>query len=414
MTRDVKALLAAVFCAYGVQIAVLILAPLKAIELGYPAWAAAALAALWGLLAVVLDLPLSALSDQRGRRPTIVIGGLLMAGSATALAVAHDYLGIALGVVLFSVAQSLTIGPLLAFLTEATATPQQRRVQGLNGFVQGVSSVAAAVTAGALAQVDFSLAFVPLVLASLGVAVAVSLTRETTSRRRPSRGRDQVLTAHVRAIRMAWSRPAVGFGTLSVILFALVFTVVASTVLPIVLVDFEGYAPVLVGALLAFRNLVAAGVALSFAPVTRRLGVPRALLRTGVLGVIGTALFAITTGEPLFLLIALAIQGVGVAYSAPGANVLITESTTTDERGVGIAALTVASRGTVLVVPLVLAPLLTASAGGSVFVVSAVLAAAILLVMSHLSRRIPTSADDPARRSPAAPRNDPGPESASA
>ena len=390
MTRNVKALLTAVFCAYWVQIAVLILAPLKAIELGYPAWAAAALVALWGLLAVVMDLPAAALSDQRGRRATVIAGGGLMAGSALALGFATDYLGLALGIMLFSLGQALSIGPMLAFLTEATAADQQRRVQGINGFIQGVSSVVAAMAAGLLAQVDFFLAFVPLLLASIGVIVAAAVTRETISRTRPDRGRDQVLTAHLRAIRMAAARPAVGFATLGVILFAVVFTVVASTVLPIVLVDFEGYAPALVGVLLAFRNLTAAGVALSFAPVTRRWGVPRAVMWTGVLGVVGTALFAVTTGEPLLLLVALAIQGVGVAYSAPAANVLITDSTSTGERAVGISSLTVASRATVLVMPLALAPFLTASAGGFVFVVSAGLALAVLLSMAWLRPRIPS------------------------
>lgn len=415
MTRNVKALLAAIFCAYWVQIAVLILAPLKAIELGYPAWAAVALAALWGLLAVVLDLPASALSDQRGRRTTVIGGGMLMAASTLALAFATDYLGLALGIVLFGVGQAFTVGPMLAFLTESTAASEQRRIQGINGFVQGVSSVVAAVAAGLLAQIDFFLAFMPLLLASIGTVVAVTFTRESILRTRPARGRELVLTAHVRAIRMVIARPALSFATLSVVLFAVAFTVVASTVLPIVLVDFEGYSAALVGVLLAFRNLTAAGVALTFAPVTRRWGVPGAQLRTGMLAVIGTALFAITTGEPLLLLVALAIQGIGVAYTAPVANVLIADATGTGERAVGIAGLTVATRATVLVVPLALAPFLTASAGGTVFVLAAGLSAAILVGMVLLSRRIPDQVEDEhGQTMPGEPRSDPAPDSAQA
>ena len=131
---------------------------------------------------------------------------------------------------------------------------------------------------------------------------------------------------------------------------------------------------------------------------------PAALIRTGYAGVIGTALLALTIDAPILLVGALVLQGVGVAYSAPGVNILATESTGPDERAVAIAALTVSSRSTVLVLPLLFAPFLVREAGGLVFLLAAGLGAGVLALMIRTARRIP---DDVGQPLPSGKRADP-------
>jgi MFS family permease len=394
MTRHVVLLLVAISAMFMVQVMVLILAPLKGVELGLPASTAVALIAAWGLLGIIADIPGSALSDALGRRFVISLGGVAMAVAAVMLALATDFVGILGGMVLFGLGQALSFGPALAFLTEVTAPSAHARVQGVNGAAQGMSSVVAALLAGSLAQFGSDVGFIAVMVLALIVTASVLAAHESSIRPVGALSGRSIVGSYGRALRMTLGRPPIAFASLLSVLYAIVFLVVAASVLPLVLVEIEGYTAVLAGAVLAFRNLVSALLSLSFAAVTQRFGLTRTVVYMSWLAALGTALVAVTTTSPLLLLIALAIQAAGVAYGAAAANVLVKQATSEGERALGMSATTVTSRITVLVIPLVIAPLIAPSTSGAAFLVAAALSVPVILLMHAVARRV----DDPESR----------------
>ena len=284
MTRQVSFVLVAITATFAVQVMVLILVPLKAAALGVPASTAVALVATWGLLGMVIDIPGSALSDAVGRRWVIAVGGTAMAVAAVMLAIATDLAALLAGMVVFGLGQALSFGPALAFLTEVASPAEHDKVQGVNGAAQGVSGILGALLAGLFAQLGYGIAFVPVFVLAVIVMASVLATPESLAR--PSRARNVhgLLGSYKRALRMTVRRPPVAFASLLSVLYAIVFLVVAASTLPLVLVEIEGYSPALAGALIAFRNLVAAALSLTFAAVTRRYGLARTVVRLELAG----------------------------------------------------------------------------------------------------------------------------------
>ena len=389
MTRSVRLVLVAIFATFSVQVLVLILAPLRAVDLGLGISTAAAIVAAWGLFGLIADIPASALSDVRGRRPAIAAGGIAMLLAAVVLALASDLSEMLAGMLLFGLGQALSFGPLLAFLTEVSESDAHARVQGVNGALQGIGSIVGALLAGVFAVLDPSLAFIPVVALSIVVVVAILPVQEHAARTIAASTVRRVLGSYGRALRMVRERPAVSFGSLLSVLYSITFLVVAASILPLVLVEIEGYGPALAGAVIALRNLASALLSMTFAAVTSRFGVARTVVRLSWLAALGTALLGVATASPLLIWIPLLIQAVGLAYGVAASNVLVTRQTTVDERAVGMSATTVASRLTVLIVPLAVAPLIAPATVDLAFLLAAAICVPVIVLMHKLARDLP-------------------------
>ena len=388
MTRPVVLVIVAIFATLAAQIMVLILVPLAAVDLGLSPTTAVALIAVWGLLGIFIDIPISALSDARGRRPPVVAGGLAMAAGVVALAMASDLALLLVGMALFGLGQSLTFGPLLAFLTEIAEPARHANIQGVNGAIQGVATVIGALLAAVFAGAGLAIAFIPVFVLALVTSAAVIAVPERLGHSVRGFDRRQLFGSYRLAFKMGVSRPGVTLSSLMSVLFSIVFLVAVASILPLVLVEIEGYAIVLAAALVAFRNLAASVMSLAFARVSGRFGVTRSLVNLSWLAVIGTALLAVTTASPVLILIPLVMQAAGLAFGPAAANVLVTQATSVDERAVGMAAGTVAGRLAVLVVPIMLAPLVVPSMAGSAFLAAAAMAAGVVLLMHVVARRV--------------------------
>jgi MFS family permease len=398
MTRSVNLVLVAIFATFAVQVMVLILVPLKAVDLGLPPSTAAGIVAAWGLLGIVADLPGSALSDLVGRRKVIAMGGMTMAMAAVLLGASVDMVTLLAGTALFGLGQALSFGPSLAFLTEVAPPLEHDKVQGVNGAAQGISSISGALLAGLFAAFGLGVAFVPVLALAAIATIAVLAVPEKIVRPRWAGGGRDLFSSYGRALRMNVRRPPIAFASLLSVLYSIVFLVVAASVLPLVLVEIEGLGVALAALLVAFRNLVSAALSLTFAPVSRRYGVTRTVKHMSWLAALGTALLAFTTGSPILVLIPLAIQAAGMAYGAAAANVLVKRATAIDERALGMSSTTVASRFTVLVVPLMLGPLIAPPSAGGAFLLAAALAVPVILSMYAVAAHIHDREDgEPAR-----------------
>jgi MFS family permease len=388
VTTAVGPLLVAIFATFAVQVMVLLLAPLKAVDIGVPVSTATTLVAAWGLLGILADLPGSALSDALGRRRVIAVGGVTMGLAAVILAFSTDLMGILTGMVVFGAGQALSFGPALAFLTEVAPENAQPRIQGINGAVQGVSSVAAALLAGVLIPHGFDVAFGSVVVLSLVVSLAVLSVGRSHEIRMPVQRRPGVFGSYARALHMITRRPPVTFAALISVVYALGFLVVTASVVPIVLIEFEGQDPTVVGIVIAVRNLVAAALSLTFPAAVRRYGMVRATVATSWIAVIGTGALAIVVVAPQLVWVALLVQAAGMAFGAAATNLLVRQSTSDQERAVGMSATTLTSRVTVLVVPILIGPFMSQSAVPLVFLVTAGIGVFAVLLMSVVGRDV--------------------------
>jgi DHA1 family bicyclomycin/chloramphenicol resistance-like MFS transporter len=381
-------LLVAIFATFTVQVMVLLIAPLKAVAIGVPVSTATALVAAWGVLGILADLPGSALSDSLGRRRVIAVGGLTMGVAALIFAVSTELMGLVTGMVVFGVGQALSFGPALAFLTEVAPENAQPRIQGLNGAVQGVSSVTAALLAGVLIPHGFDVALGAVLGLSIVVSVAVLSVGRSHEMPMPVRRRPGVLGSYARALHMIARRPPVTFAALISVVYAIGFLVVTASVVPIVLTEFDGEDPTLVGIVIAVRNLVAATLSLTFPAAVNRFGLVRSIVATSWVAVIGTGALALMVVASHLGWVALLIQAVGMAYGAAATNLLVRQSTSEQERAVGMSATTLTSRITVLVVPLLIGPFMSQSTVSLVFLVAAGLGVPAVLLMSVVGRDV--------------------------
>jgi DHA1 family tetracycline resistance protein-like MFS transporter len=130
----------------GLLIPVSVLLPL---ERGLTLAEAGSVAAIQGIVVMVLELPTGGLTDALGRRPVLVAAGVISVAAATLLAVAHSVAAFAVYWLLQGVYRALDSGPLEAWFVDhaLAADPAADIETGLSrsGVVLGV-----AVSGGAL------------------------------------------------------------------------------------------------------------------------------------------------------------------------------------------------------------------------------------------------------------------------
>ena len=226
----------------------------------------------------------------------------------------------------------------------------------------------------------------------LALSVIVSLAVLRVRRTLESRVRVQrhygMLDSYGRALRMIVRRPPIAFAALLSVIYALGFLVITASVLPVVLIGFEGMDPQFVGIIIAARNLVAAVLSLTFAAAVSRFGLVKATVATSWLALLGTGALAIVAVAPELVWVPLLIQAAGMAYGAAATNLLVRQATSEQERAVGISATTVTSQITVLAVPLVIGPLIFPSTAAFAFVAAAIVGIPIVLLMSAVGRNV--------------------------
>ncbi|WP_433826180.1 MFS transporter [Actinoplanes sp. CA-015351] len=177
----------------GLTIPVLVLLPL---ERGLSIAQVGAVAAIQGITVLVLELPTGGLSDAVGRRPVLLIAGVVNIGSLAIWTVAGSVALFAVAYLLQGIYRALDSGPLEAwYVDHALAADPQADIEGglsRSGVVLGLAVAGAALISGGLVWIGpigpVSALTVPVV-AALGLsavstlAVALLMTEE-----RPARG----------------------------------------------------------------------------------------------------------------------------------------------------------------------------------------------------------------------------------
>lgn len=138
-----------------------------------------------GIVVLMLELPTGGLADAMGRRPVLLVAGVVGISSTTLLLTAHSLAGFAAAFVLQGVYRALDSGPLEAWYVDGVHAAERDAVRadveverGLSraGAVVGVSLAAAALGSGGLVALGDRGP-----LEALAVPIALSLTMQVVS-----------------------------------------------------------------------------------------------------------------------------------------------------------------------------------------------------------------------------------------
>jgi MFS family permease len=372
-----------IFAFFLSQTVIQIAMPIAASSAGISGAGIGVLIAIPSAVGLLFDIPLGALSDSIGRKGPILAGAMVGAVAGVVLAMSRDALGYSSGMALSAIAISLIQFPSLAYITEATPRIRHALVQGYNGTVQRLSLTAGTIVVGAaLGRQDG--AWTAFILAAAASAMAVPLVAGVSEAPRTSRAKKtnspSLLSSYHLATRLLTTRPMMLLAAQIALANGLVVLVIGNSFIPLYLVREMHEPPLLAALLLTSRNVVAALLSSTFGPTSARFGIRRLILATNSLAAISVLLVPFA-GSTLLLLLALVLQGIGYAFSAGTANVLIAAATIPSERAVGFAANQFVARLGVLVLSPILGWLLDSEGAPSVFYVGAAFALANVVWM---------------------------------
>jgi MFS family permease len=339
------------------QVLVLVTMPVAARQAGVSPPVVGLLLAIPGAISLALDVPVAALSDGRSRRLFLLVGGLLLALGGLILAGAGSAMPVwAGGVATAYVAMALLVAPALALLTEHAPASRRSFLQGVNGSIQAVASVSAAIVAGLLLSASLApLAFLTVSAAGLAI-VFLAGTLVSEPPRSTARAASTLLGSYRRALGLL-RQPLVALAGVLAIAYGVLFLVVGNAFMPTFLIGL-GISPAIAGLLLAGRTGVVALTSASFGRAVARRGAIKPVVALTLIGALGAAAVPLAVVAQPILVLVVILQGLGIAYSVPAANVWITTGTQPESRAIAIAATNIGSR----VVLLVMAPLLAATA----------------------------------------------------
>jgi MFS family permease len=387
MNRNLYLVLTGIFCLFATQTMAFVLIPLAAAAMGAPGFAIGVLVAIPAGLGLATDVLVAVTSDRLGRKLPILVGAGLGIAAGILLSSARDFPTLLAGAFAVGLSFSLSVGPALAYVTEASAPKDAARVQGYNGAVQGLSALT-----GALAIV-FAVDRIGPEVSSLLISVLMALAcaafywmKETVVRSRgPSAG--DLMGSYAAAMRLLVTRPALQLSTLVSLIFLSVVFVVGNSFLPIYIVHDLGRPAALAGTLLAARNVAMTVSSPLFGSAVARYGLPSTMLGANFLavaGMVGVALVA----DPEWLYIPLIVAGFGMGFAAATANTLVTSATGRHERALGFATNSIVTRAGSLVSPLVFGAILELSGSSAVFVAAGLLGTVYLVAMAARVRTV--------------------------
>jgi len=349
--------------------------------------AAGLLVAAGSLPGIVIAPIVGLLADRYGRKRVLIPCLVIFGAAGVAAAFAPTFLVLLACRVGQGIGSAGLINLAVVLIADSWHGEERAKLIGQNAAVLTVSVALFPAFGGALAEAGgWRWSFAPYsiaLLTAVGVAwlVPEHLGAEITTVRR------QIGDA-VAVIRQPRVAASIGFGA---VVFVLIFGLFL-TALPLLLDQRFGLGPAARGFVLAAPAAGSTVVALSLGKLRGRFGARRLLLAATMAF---TVAFAVIGFAPL-LVIALAgalVYGLGEGASIPTLQDLVSGSAPAASRGAVVAAWVSAARLGQTIGPLGTAVLLGVMSPGSVFLVGALIAGA--LVVAQLTFRLPTPVPEP-------------------
>ncbi|HZQ09144.1 MAG TPA: MFS transporter [Anaerolineae bacterium] len=383
MSRNLYLILGGIFLFTTFQTMILFLTPLVAAQYGTRAALIGLLVAIPNLIGLLADVPFAILSNHYGRRRSMIVGSGFALVATVLLLVSQSYLGWLLALIVFGFATSLFFGQALAHISESAHPQHHARVQGYNGAIQGIGSFVGALLAGFLANFNMQLAFGTTILFAVVILALMWQLHERFTLASSVVAWRPVLRGYRDAAELLRKRSTIQMAVLVVAIQCIVFWVVGGTFFPLYMTTQLGYNVTLAGIIVGVRNLLTVAASPLFGWTTARFGLLRPVLLTHLVAAL-TLFFIPLNSNEYYLLLLLSIQGLGLGFTAAGANMLVTAGTIPGQRALGFASIGLIGRSTTLVLPPLLGLMAEARGLSLVFIAGGILAtfcAGVLAIM---------------------------------
>lgn len=286
-------------------------------------------AAVYGLLQVVLRLPMGNLTDVHGRKATLLVSFVASLLAGLFFVFAPDRWWILPGQVLFGLSSGIFWVSANSYVADVAPPHKLQTAWSHYTVAMGIGFLVAPPLSGYLAdafgfRVGLSV-FIVASLASLAVLATMRETRKGAKRLTMGEAfrRGAALLAHA----------DLAISAMGTFFFALILGV-SSTFFP-VYVRGIGFTAFAVGILLATREVSSIGSRLALPPVMRRVGARRILYAGVVLAALGVAAIPfLDSAWELGLL--MVVGGIGTGIMIPANLTLITEASRPEERGLAM------------------------------------------------------------------------------
>lgn len=348
--------------------------------------------ALPGVISVLFEIPVAGWSDQFARKPVILLATICGLVAAMFAASRTGPWGLVVFTIMNALAGTIFFPPILAYLSEIASAKDHARIQGINGFAQGIASFFGVVIAGILIErFGFGVTFTLIAAIYISNILLVAFVPDATIKPTAHYSFKKILSAYKNAIVLITHNGKIQLATLIEMVYIICIAVVGNSFFLHYLTSQRNISSSITGGLVSIRNLASTSVSLLFGNVSRRFGTIMPVVLTLLLASV-TLLFLPFAQGVIVLAILSIILGVGVGLIPSAPNIFIAEGTSVDERAVGYASVTIVSR----FLQMILASLFGLLAQGfglrSVFFVASLTAGImIILIVLHSRRSIYTA-----------------------
>jgi MFS family permease len=340
----------------------------RALELGADTAQIGFIAGSYAVLSLLIAVPTGQWVDRIGETRFLVVGGLLMAGTALGLAAATTVLLLGLAQALLGAGQ--IIGLIALQTLVANCSPPAQRDARFGAFAVMASlgqvtgpALGGLVSSNAAGGSRTALLTSAAFLFAL-IALAVSLRRwppPTNERDTTTPRTDALLPAMLRVLRLR-SMPQAMIASMTVL--ATLDILVAYVP---VYGEANGLSVATVGLLLSARAGASALSRLAMVPMLDRLGRRRLFLLGLVVPAAALIAFPFTTALPL-LFVLLALAGFGLGLGQPMSLAWVTRAAPADSRGIAVGVRLTGNRAGQVTLPVLVGGIGGATGVGAIFI----------------------------------------------
>ena len=361
--------------------------PLRALELGAPASIIGLIAGAGAAVPALLSIPFGGVADRIGSRTVYVWAAVACAVLCLGFAVTDSYWGMLALQLLVGLARNSAWVAAQTYASHVAAAGGRGRVMSAFAFTANIGLLVAPLAGGGVAQVaGYRVGFVvaAAVAAVFGGLGALLAPDRLAERAGPMRWYGDYLDA-LRLLRN------VGVAIVMLLTFVRLFTSLGwGTFFPVLLAG-EAYAPGTIGALVSVQSLAAAGLGLAVPWLVRRWSGEAILFAS--MG--GCALAVVLTPYTLswpWVIVSPLLIGVGSGLSLPLLLGILADDTPLGQRGVAMGLRSCSNQVAATIAPISLGFVTDVGGTNAAFWTNGLLSAAVVLGAVGLHRRSATVA----------------------
>lgn len=315
-----------------------VLVPLAAAEWGMNSSSIGLLVSMGGVLILVCNIPLATIADKYGKKKIILPGVFLSFVSVILLIMFPTIPGLVISYILFRIASILQFIPTLAFLSIIPSRFSQAQIQGINGFIQGISMIIGSLLAGFLKDHIGITATNYLLLILIGISM-LCLIFVTEEKPHPNDKTEKISikSSFSDAIHMILSNRNIQKAAIIEVTNTILFGSAFAAFYPIYVTNLLGFSATFLGITIALRSIISTLMSLTYPFLSKRFGKFAPVCILLIIG--GGAIFILPSIKTQIMLLVLnCVIGISLGVIPAAPNTLIGEGCSVETRAMGYAS----------------------------------------------------------------------------